>query len=189
MSGEALFCSTTTADRPNYEPHTMSMEIARLMAEANLLRSRHKVSEAVQLFQRVLELDERHADALNCKGVCLKQLGDLAGALQAYQQVLELDPQNWCAYNNLGVLYKEQNQVHEAVTSYHAAIMHGPADCIARANMATLLTELGSHFKEIGELGRALSHYREAVSLNPQYAPALFSLGMIGFPCFSIRIL
>ena len=58
-----------------------------LMSEANMLRSRNKVHDAIELFDQVLLLDPCHTEALNCKGVCLKQLGDAAAALAGREHV------------------------------------------------------------------------------------------------------
>ena len=56
-------------------------QVDALMCEANMLRSRNKVQDAIELFDQVLVLDPCHTEAINCKGVCLKQLGEVAAAL------------------------------------------------------------------------------------------------------------
>ncbi len=94
-----------------------------------------------------------------------------------YARALEVDPLNWCAYNNQGVVFKEAGMSQEAMDAYSKAIAHGPPDCIARANMATLLTDMGTHHKMSGHADAALARYQEAITHNPKYAPAYFSLG------------
>jgi tetratricopeptide (TPR) repeat protein len=156
-----------------------SARIEQLMCEANLLRSRNKISDAIALFAEVLALDAHHLEALNTLGVCLKQAGDAAGATEAYRRVLLVDALNWCALNNLGIILKEQGRTAEALVAYRAAIASGPPDCVARANIATLLTDIGTQLKLAGDAHRAMASYREAVAFHAGHAPAHFSIGML----------
>jgi protein O-GlcNAc transferase len=163
---------------PVTEP-SAAARIEQLMREANLLRTRNKISDAIELFAEVLALDAHHLEALNTMGVCLKQAGDTTGATEAYRRVLLVDALNWCALNNLGVILKEQGRTAEALVAYRAAIACGPPDCVARANVATLLTDVGTQLKLGGDAHRAMASYREAVAFHAAHAPAHFSIGVL----------
>eukprot|EP01083_Nonionella_stella_P065957 173267_1 len=163
------------------EPLTLVQrnQLARLVAEANLLQSRHKFHDAVAVFNQVLHLDPANTTALNSKGVCYKMLGDNMKAMECYQQALEIKPSNWTAHNNRGVILKDSGLFSEAIECYKAAIQHGGDDCIAKMNMAVVLTDLGTTLKLAGSVNEALQKYTEALQFHPDYVAAYFNLGVI----------
>lgn len=51
-----------------------------------------KFQEAIDCFDRVIEMEPGHYEAWNDKGICLKELGRYEEALQCFDRVLELNP-------------------------------------------------------------------------------------------------
>ena len=68
-----------------------------------MLRSRNKLAEAIELYNMALSLDPTNVTAVNCKGVCYKQMGRNAEAMLCYRDALQMKPDDWRAHNNRGV--------------------------------------------------------------------------------------
>lgn len=54
-------------------------KIKSLLAEAELLRERNKISDAILRIEQVLNLDDKNVNALTSMGLCLKLLGKTKG--------------------------------------------------------------------------------------------------------------
>ena len=68
-----------------------------------MLRSRNKHAEAIEMYNNALTLDPTNVTALNCKGVCYKQMGRNAEAMICYRDAMQVKPDDWRAHNNRGV--------------------------------------------------------------------------------------
>lgn len=154
-------------------------KIAELMAFGKILRAKGNFDHAIRIYDEILKFESKNVEALNCKGVCFKQIREPTMAMMCYDAALSISPQDWCAHNNKGVLYKEAGLFQEAITCYSLAIEHGPKLNVAKENMAIVLNELGSRLKSVGCVDGALAKYQEALHFNPTYAPAYFNLGFL----------
>lgn len=97
-------------------------------------------------------------------------------AILQFQKAIELAPDMAQAYNNLGLGYYRQNRNRLAVANYQKAIdlnlKSGHPDAWPYLNLA--ITE-----RSLNQPTEAETHLREAISLNPNLAPARFQLGNI----------
>ena len=59
-------------------------------------------------FERVLEIEPNHIDALNGKGTSLYRLADYDKAKKCFDKVLKMDPKNIVAFDNLEILDKKK---------------------------------------------------------------------------------
>jgi len=80
-------------ERNNYKGHEINYILA-LYNKGNALISLVKKEEAIELFDKVLEIDSKHIFALNAKGHALFDLGKLQEAVQLFDEVLKIDPGN-----------------------------------------------------------------------------------------------
>ena len=65
----------------------------------NLGRSK----DAINSFNKIIDVDEKNTDALNAKGLALDRLGDYKEAIKCYDLVLENDELNTDAMNSKGL--------------------------------------------------------------------------------------
>jgi tetratricopeptide (TPR) repeat protein len=73
-----------------------------------------RYEEALQAYDRALELNPDDSIVLNNKGLELDKLGRCEEALQAYDRALELNPDYYDAWHNKGVALHKLGQYEEA---------------------------------------------------------------------------
>jgi Flp pilus assembly protein TadD len=95
-------------------------------------------------------------------------------AEKSYFRALQLDSQDRSAMNNLVVLYDKMGREEEH--SY----------CVERVDRYRTSNPyyhawLGDKAGEAGDLGQALSHYKQALALRPDDSRLLYSVGIIHY--------
>ncbi|KAI5075497.1 hypothetical protein GOP47_0009573 [Adiantum capillus-veneris] len=84
------------------------------LSYAEILRSRNKFSDALTLYESILEVDPRSVEARVGKGICLQMQGFSRQAFESFSGALTLDPKNACALTHCGILYREEGHLLEA---------------------------------------------------------------------------
>lgn len=97
--------------------------------------------------------------------------GDMAAAERCFKRVLKKDPQHADALHLLGLIALQANRREAAERFLHQAIAADPSNQVYHGSLATAL-------REHGDLAGAVSCYRRALKLKPDYAPALHNLGL-----------
>jgi tetratricopeptide (TPR) repeat protein len=103
---------------------------------------RKKYEEALDIFERVLAMNQEVPEAWNNKAVALYGLGRLEEALESYDQCLALDPENLDALRNKGFLLRNLRRLDEALEVYDCVLQKG-GDAYDMESTATVLTALG----------------------------------------------
>ncbi|HJD59285.1 MAG TPA: tetratricopeptide repeat protein [Rickettsia endosymbiont of Omalisus fontisbellaquei] len=93
--------------------NTESNNIEHYYEQANMLSERNDYEEAIELFDKVIELDPNHFEAYYNKGYALEGLGYTSGdinkfleAIKAYDRAIEIKPDYTIAYQAKGILWK-----------------------------------------------------------------------------------
>ncbi len=139
-------------------------------AKAYLVQERYE--EALQDFQRVLELNPLYARAWYSKGATLGKLKRGDEALAAYEEAIRLDPHYVAAWNNKGDMLDALERYEEALAAYDRAIRLNPQYSRAWYNKGITLWNQ-ERYEE------ALTAYDEAIRLNPHYADAWYNKGVV----------
>lgn len=84
------------------------------LSYANILRSRNKFVDALEMYESVLEKDSENVEAHIGKGICLQMQNMGRLAFESFVEAIRLDPQNSCALTHCGILYKEEGRLVEA---------------------------------------------------------------------------
>ncbi len=116
-------------------------------------------TEAIECYQRVLELDPGHAPAHINLGTLFYNRQDYAAAELHYRKAVEADPRYALAYFDLGNVLDETGRVQEAIASYQSAISLAPTYADAHYNLALA-------FEKLKQPRRALRHWRAYVRLD-----------------------
>lgn len=120
------------------------------------------VAEALDAYQRVLEVNPDHADARVNLGRLLQQQGKLDEAARHYREALRRSPRHATAAFNLGTVLEDQGQTVDAMAAYAQALELDDRLADAHFNLSRL-------YEKAGEPQAALRHlrtYRELVKGN-----------------------
>ena len=144
------------------------------------------VESGIAVIEKAISLNPNEAGFYNCLGFLLKQIGSCDEAIAAYQKAVSLDPQDASNYRDLGEALSEIDiRQEEAKKALEKAkdlfkLQKDPVE-VKRINgyLARIHVRLGRNLEEQNKLTEAIVEYREAVSLNPDYARHYIDLGRV----------
>lgn len=163
-----------------------------------------RLLDAERLYRQVLAFDAHHPDTLHLLGIVVYRTGRLDLAVETIGQAIALNVKAASYHVSLGRVLKAQGKLEEAVTCYRMAIAIRPDDldalnslgatlselrrlaeaeafftqALAVQRTPALLSNLGLLRREQGDLAAAERLLREALTLQPDFANALYNLGM-----------
>ena len=160
---------------------------------------------ALQMYERILKIAPRQANAMHFLGVLHHQMGRTDQAVTCIRRSIELDPTVPGWYNNLGNVLLESSRLPEAADAYEKAAAMSPRDATLLNNLGALRRAQGRHadaeaayrqameldrkqpephnnlgnlYRSMGRTQDALAHYCEALILNPKQHHARKMLGI-----------
>lgn len=148
-------------DRGNYE-------LAFFLGETWFNEGRGEV--ALSYFRRVLEVQPGHYEALVYGGVLLHERGDSETAQELLRRAVQQYPDEFLPVFSLGAVYAATGELSLAVPYLERAV---DFEALPQA-----LYLLGNCCYEMGRLGPAVRHLREAVRLDPGFEEAWYVLGL-----------
>ena len=134
---------------------------------------RHKANNleiAIDLYNKILEIDQNHVGAYHNLGVIFNNRGDIQKAKDCYEKVIKIDPNHVSAYNNLGSTFQALGDIQKAKDCYEKAIEINP-------DYAAAYNNLGNTLQALGDIQKAKDCYEKAIEINPDYAEAYNNLG------------
>jgi len=139
------------------EKHSESLEIQFLRGAA--LERTGDARGAAAAFERVLELDPKHAQTLNYLGYMWADRGEnLERARELILRAVDLDPQNGAYIDSLGWVLYRLGQLSEAQQHLERAVRLAPGDPV-------VYEHLGDVYVALGETGKAAEFYRLALQV------------------------
>jgi len=130
----------------------------------------HKITEAIPLYERSIELHPT-AEAYTYLGWAYSMKGDLNRAIEECLNAIELDPDYGNPYNDIGDYLIRQGKLDEAIPWLERALAarRYEARCYPHMN-------LGQIWEQKLDYGKAVEAYRCALEENPNCTPALVCL-------------
>ncbi|MBA4109032.1 MAG: hypothetical protein C0487_05520 [Leptothrix sp. (in: Bacteria)] len=125
---------------------------------------------AQQMYERILRLTPRQANAVHFLGVLHHQMGRSEQAVKHIRRSIELDPKVPDWHNNLGNVLLESKRVAEAADAYEQAAEMSPGN-------ATILTNLGALRRAQERFDEAEVAYTKALALDATRPEAHNNLG------------
>ena len=107
------------------------------------------VEQAVEAYEKVLELNPEAAGALVNLGTIYYRQRRFAEAETYYRDAIEADPNYPLAQFNLGNLYDEQGRLDDAFRHYRKALELNPSYADAHFNLALLSERTGDNLKAV----------------------------------------
>jgi len=160
---------TSAAPEPQALP-VLQASAATLWNKALAYHQAGWLSEAEELYGKLLQQCPEHFDGLHMLGVIAHQRGEHAAALRRIDHALTIDPGAAQAHNNRGVVLAELKRLEEALASYNTAIALAPGYVDAIVNRANAL-------RELNRFEQALASCDRAIALRPDLAEAFNSRG------------
>src|SRR5215213_2006044 len=93
----------------NYNASHSNLDLSILLDSAREYYVKGDYKKADIFFERVLEIEPNHIDALNGKGTSLYRLADYDKAKKCFDKVLKMDPKNIAAFDNREMLGKKKD--------------------------------------------------------------------------------
>ncbi len=169
-------------------------------AEARTIRGTELASlgrdkDAIEQYERALQIDPDYAAAHQCLGDELLHAGKVSEAITQYERALRLVPNNASAQYNFANLLAELGRDDEAISHYATAARLAPNDVRVQVNLGNLFLKHARWDEAIavyaealridetsfeaqnniaialasrGDLGQATEHFRLAARLRPQ---------------------
>ncbi|PWZ58823.1 putative UDP-N-acetylglucosamine--peptide N-acetylglucosaminyltransferase SPINDLY [Zea mays] len=160
-------------------PAKQQLEGKEALRYANILRSRNKFADAINLYTIVLEKDGTNVEALIGKGICLQAQNLPRQAIECFTEAVKIEPGNASALTHCGMIYKDEGHLVEAAEAYQKARMADPSYKPASEFLAIVLTDLGTSLKLAGNTEEGIQKYCEALEVDNHYAPAYYNLGVV----------
>lgn len=146
------------------------MSVADWFAEALRHHQAGTLDAAEPLYQRVLQAEPRHADALHLLGVLNHQRNDNDQAIGLIDKAVELAPDVADYHANRGIVLQRLGRLDESEAAQRRALECDPTHVGAHFNLGLVLAAL-ARFAE------AAAEYAEAARLSPGLADAHLNLG------------
>jgi len=135
------------------------------------LRSLGRYQEAIECYDKALQIDPRNADAWNSRGNSLNCLGRYHEAIECLDKALEISPRFTLAWTNKAVSLGLLGRHHEAIECLDKALQIDPRHAVAWSNRGNILQAFGRHQE-------AIDCYDKALKINPQLAAAWYNRGI-----------
>jgi tetratricopeptide (TPR) repeat protein len=162
FQSELAIWSDTVAKRPGNQWTQVNLGM--------VLYNAGRTEEALQHFEKAIQIDPNESGSQNDLGLALAKLGRMHEAVTAYETALRLWPNFAEAHNNLGLALSDMNRPGEAMVHLERALQLKP-------QLDTVHFNLGNTLIQLGRMEEAVIHFREAIKINPQYAASYANLG------------
>jgi tetratricopeptide (TPR) repeat protein len=134
-------------------------------------RAKGAFDQALDEFNRAIQLDPRSALAYEGRGNTHVNKGEFDRAIADYNTALKLDPKLALAYVNRGLAYVKKKDSAQAIADYTEAIRIDP-------NLALAYLNRGSALARKGDYDRAIPDFNTALRLDNQLTLGWFNRGL-----------
>lgn len=140
---------------------TSQTDLQRMYREIMILHNDGKYAEALEINQKLIEIDPDNARYHNSLSVVLYRLERYEDALVASKRAVELETDNAQYYNNLGSILRELERYEEAIEQKKRALE-------LESNNAGYHNSLGITLRKMGKYEEAVQELQRAVELAPE---------------------
>jgi tetratricopeptide (TPR) repeat protein len=155
-----IYKSLTGARAPDPAPEDQLTKV-RLGNKGGSLAVLGRTQQAIECFDRVIEMDPRDEQAWYNKGVCLDELSHAAEAYECYEQATRINRRYGDAWYNMGFSLAESGRHEEAIECFDRAIEIQPRNTAA-------WTSKGNSLADAGRNEEAIECFDRAIELDPR---------------------
>jgi arylsulfatase A-like enzyme/tetratricopeptide (TPR) repeat protein len=146
---------------------------------AFLLVKQGRLDKGIVLLKKAINIIDYDPEVWTYLGIAYTHKGEFQKALESYEKAHSLDENDALIYSNMGFLHfsiflrtKKVEDHARALESYKTAVKIDPS-------LASAYNGLGSTYKVIGQIDKAVTCWEIAVELDPDYDFPIFNLGVI----------
>ena len=136
-----------------------NLQLNEYLTQGAMLESQEKYEEALEYYNKALEIDKMSHDAYISKGVVLANLERVDDAKEQFENALKVNRTSGLAYFHLGNVALLNLDMALGFENYNKAISNGFDDAQIYYNIALM-------HEENGEMDLALRNYTKAISKN-----------------------
>ena len=123
------------------------------------LHTKGKITDAKNIYEKILEVKPEHFLALSNLGIVFSQLREFERALELFNKVILINPKYAEGYNNLGNALFELSEFDKSLNCYKKAVK-------LDSNFSDAFNNLGNVYQKKNDLKKAIESYESAISLN-----------------------
>ena len=143
----------------------------RLLHEAVSHQRAGRASEAIRIYNKILQKSPSNIDCINALAGLYVRQGDVKSAIPLFRRAAKLRPDIPDAHYNLAVALSMAGQHSEAAEHYNRVLEVNPRHVEARNNYAMTLLQTG-------QLREAANQFSELIAVEPRSAGAYNNRGM-----------
>jgi tetratricopeptide (TPR) repeat protein len=151
-----------------YRLNRSNVELGFYLAETYF--SAGDLERASGYFKKIMAVEPNHFESLVYSGIAASESGDVGTAESLLRRAVERRPDAFLPHFALGALYAHASRWEEAERALKEALD------IAPVPSASVL--LGTVYREMGDLNRAIQAFERAQEVEPDNEDAVFQLGL-----------
>jgi type IV pilus assembly protein PilF len=173
----SLCACQSTAPSPQNKSEEDRTKLADINTQLAIEYMRDGENElALKKLEKAIEAEPKSVSAHNTMALLHARLGETKQAEESFKTALKIDPKNWSALNNYGQFLCQQKRFAEGQAQFTAALNNplnrAPENAQANAGMCAMQAQ---------DFATAEQRFREALQINPQFAPALLPMAQLNF--------
>jgi Tfp pilus assembly protein PilF len=131
-----------------------------------------KRQEAIYHYQTAIRINPQYWNAFYNLANVFKEQGNIEEAINNFREVLRINPDHVDAHNNLGIILEKQfGRYDEAISHYQSCLKIEPDNYGIHFNLGIALAKKG-------DIKEAITHFRQAIDLKPDFEDARRALRM-----------
>ena len=153
--------SLKSSKLPSENNSEVNIVLKDLLKEGNKLKREGKITQALDKYSEVLQLQSDNITALNQLAEIYESNKEFDQAIQYYQRVVQLQPDNSLTQAKLARAMIKQGNSDGAIASYQKAIALQPEQPV------WVYIGMGDALNQNGQLDEAIATYQKAIEIQP----------------------
>ncbi|MEZ6088572.1 MAG: tetratricopeptide repeat protein [Pirellulaceae bacterium] len=137
-----------------------SLSPAEMLQRGKYLSDANRASEAITLFDQVVQSEPNNAEAFYLRGLANERTDNVDAALKDYDTAIAKNPRYVEAFNNRAVLYAQQGEFAKAIDDFSKVLAASPKFALGYKNR-------GLAYHDVGNFASAMDDLTRAIELSP----------------------